>query len=103
LFAVPGSVLSGTSLGTNGLISDSKALPLNNLKKFASGDDVELKGQHESSIAKRASDAIRELGSARQFEISKCAGLTNLEAELAMLDLKRLGVVVEHNGAYSLR
>jgi DNA processing protein len=102
LFAVPGSVLSGTSLGTNGLIVENKALPLCDVRLFATGQQQLVESEVESSIAKRARDAIRELGSARQFEISKCAGLTGFEAEIALLDLKRLGVVHEHNGTYSL-
>jgi DNA processing protein len=102
LFAVPGSVLSGTSLGTNGLIVENKALPLCDVKLFATGQQQLVESEVESSIAKRARDAIRELGSAKQFEISKCAGLTKVETEIALLDLKRLGVVIDHNGAYTL-
>ena len=103
LLAVPGSILAGTSLGANGLIAENKALPLCDLKQFATGQQQLIESEAESSIAKRAKDAIRELRSAKQFEISKCAGLTDFEAEIALLDLKRLGVVHEHNGAYSLR
>jgi hypothetical protein len=73
------------------------------LKQFATGQQQLIESEAESSIAKRAKDAIRELRSAKQFEISKCAGLTDFEAEIALLDLKRLGVVQEHKGAYSLR
>jgi DNA processing protein len=102
LLAVPGSILAGTSLGANGLIAENKAFPLCDLKQFATGQQQLIESEAESSIAKRAKDAIRELRSAKQFEISKCAGLTDFEAEIALLDLKRLGVVQEHNGTYSL-
>jgi DNA processing protein len=103
LLAVPGSILSGTSAGANGLIADSKALPLCDLKQFATGWQQVNESEFESAIAKRARDAIRELGTARQFEISKSAGLTAFEAKLAISDLKEVGVIHEHNGTYSLR
>jgi len=62
LYAVPGSVLSGTSLGTNALIADSKAQILSDLKYFATGT-LSIPNQHiESALAKRAQDAIRESG-----------------------------------------
>ena len=73
------------------------------MRQFATGQLQLIESEIESPIAKRAKDAIRELRSAQQFEISKCAGLTDFEAEIALLDLKRLGVVHEHKGAYSLR
>jgi DNA processing protein len=103
LLAVPGSILSGTSLGTNSLIADSKALPLCDFTQFATGWQQVNESEFESAIAKRARDAIRELGTARQFEISKSAGLTAFEAKLAISDLKEVGVIHEHNGTYSLR
>jgi DNA processing protein len=103
LLAVPGSILSGTSSGANGLIADSKALPLCDLKEFATGWQRVNESEFESAIAKRARDAIREIGTARQFEISKSAGLTVFEAKLAISDLRRLGVIHEHNGTFSLR
>jgi DNA processing protein len=103
LLAVPGSILSGTSLGANALIAESKAMPLCDVRQFATGQLQLIESEIESPITKRAKDAIRELRSAQQFEISKCAGLTDFEAEIALLDLKRLGVVHEHKGAYSLR
>ena len=103
LLAVPGSILSGTSSGANALIAESKAMPLCNLKQFATGQLQLFESERESLIAKRAKDAIRELRSAKQFEISKCAGLTDFEVEIALSDLKRIGLVHEHRGAFSLR
>lgn len=102
LLAVPGSILAGTSLGANALIAESKARPLCDLKQLSTGQKQLIESELESPIAQRAKDAIRELRSAKQFEISKCAGLTDYEAEIALLDLKRLGVVSEHDGVYSL-
>jgi DNA processing protein len=39
LFAIPGSILAGTSLGTNGLIADGKAAVLSNLNSFISNSN----------------------------------------------------------------
>jgi DNA processing protein len=103
LFAVPGSIFAGTSRGTNGLISDGKALPLCDLREFATGHPQVTENEPETAIAKRARDAIRELGSANLIEIGKSAGLTYMESERAMADLRRLGVVHENYGTYSLR
>lgn len=103
LLAVPGSILAGTSSGANALIAESKAMPLCDVRQFATGQLQLIESELESPIAKRAKDAIRELRSANEFEISKCAGLTNFEVEIALSDLKRIGLVHEHRGAYSLR
>ena len=103
LFAVPGSILSGTSIGTNGLISDSKALPLNDLRDFATGHELVRQSQQESYLAKRAKDALRELGVAERFQISKSAGLTDFEVDLALSDLKRAGSLVQQDNWFSLR
>jgi DNA processing protein len=103
LFAVPGSILSGTSIGTNGLISDSKALPLNDLREFATRHELVRQSQQESYLAKRAKDALRELGVAERFQISKSAGLTDFEVDLALSDLKRAGSLVQQDNWFSLR
>jgi predicted Rossmann fold nucleotide-binding protein DprA/Smf involved in DNA uptake len=95
LYAVPGSVLSGTSLGTNGLIADNKALALFDLKQFATGV-VNASGQQmESDIAKRAQDAIREGHFPTRSEVAKTAGLTALECEIALNELTAQDKVIE--------
>lgn len=95
LYAVPGSVLSGTSSGTNSLIADGRAEILNNLKFFASGLHDELAGVIESALAKRARDAIREIGYPTRTEIAKGAGLTTAELSLALHELKAQNHVIE--------
>ena len=87
LFAVPGSIFAGTSLGTNALIADNKALPLSDLKQFVTGSEEKFNSLAESAIAKRAHDAIRELRYPSEIEIAKGAGLTNSELRLALSEL----------------
>lgn len=96
LYAVPGSVLSGTSLGTNILIADSKAQILCDLKYFASGSLHFPNQQTESAIANRAQDAIRESGFPSLSEVAKLAGLTLSESELALRELTAQGKVIEN-------
>ena len=100
LYAVPGSVLSGTSLGTNALIADNKALALCDLKQFATGIEREVRSELESALAKRAKDAIRDLEQANLPQIAKNAGLTYSEAGLAITELKRVGAIYENSGTF---
>jgi DNA processing protein len=96
LYAVPGSVLSGTSSGTNALIADGRAEMLNDLKFFASGLHDEVAGVIESALAKRARDAIREIGYPTGTEIAKGAGLTTAELSLALHELTTQNHVIEN-------
>jgi DNA processing protein len=95
LYSVPGSVLSGASLGTNALIADGKAEALNDLKLFASGIQEESPGAIESALAKRARDAIREIGYPTRSQIAKDAGLTSAELSIALHELKAQNHVIE--------
>jgi DNA processing protein len=95
LYAVPGSVLSGTSLGTNALIADSKAQILSDLKYFATGTLSIPNQQIESALANRAQDAIRESGFPSLPEVAKLAGLTLSESELALRELTAQDKVIE--------
>jgi DNA processing protein len=95
LYAVPGSVLSGTSSGTNALIADGRAQALNDLKYFASGLEQESSGDIESALAKRARDAIREIGYPTRTDIAKGAGLTTAELAIALHELLTQNHVIE--------
>jgi DNA processing protein len=96
LFAVPGSVLSGTSLGTNALIADNKAQILCDFKYFATGS-LSAPNQHiESAIAIRAQDAIRESRFPSTSEVAKLAGLTLSESEIALRELTAQDKVIEN-------
>lgn len=95
LYAVPGSVLSNTSAGTNALICEGKALALSNLKEFASGVQSYETRFSESALATRAQDAIRDLGFPNSSEIAKAAGLTSQELHIALNELKTLDRIVE--------
>ncbi|CAN1514975.1 Smf Predicted Rossmann fold nucleotide-binding protein involved in DNA uptake [Microbacteriaceae bacterium] len=99
LYAVPGSVLSGTSLGTNALIADSKAQILCDLKYFATGSLRIPNQQIESALAKRAQDAIRESGFPSLPEVAKLAGLTFSESELALRELTAQDKVIENRSS----
>ena len=99
LYAVPGSVLSGTSLGTNALIADNKAQILCDLKYFATGAQSIPNQQIESALANRAQDAIRESGFPSLPEVAKLAGLTNSESELALRELTAQDKVIENHSS----
>jgi DNA processing protein len=95
LYAVPGSVLSLTSSGTNSLIADGKAQALHNLPLFATGNQDLLPEDPESPLAKRARDAIREIGYPTRPEIAKVAGLTRAELSIALYELTTQNRVME--------
>lgn len=95
LYAVPGSVLSGTSSGTNALIADGKALALTDLQLFATGNHEQFVQATETALAKRARDAIREFGYPTRPEIAQAAGLTNSELALALHELTTQNQVIE--------
>jgi DNA processing protein len=99
LYAVPGSVLSGTSLGTNALIADNKAQILSDLKCFATGSLSISNQRIESAIANRAQDAIRESGFPSLPEVAKLAGLTLSESELALRELTAQDKVIKNLGS----
>jgi DNA processing protein len=99
LYAVPGSVLSGTSLGTNALIADNKAQILCDLKFFATGAQSIPNQRIESAIANRAQDAIRESGFPSLSEVAKLAGLTLSESELALRELTAQDKVIENHSS----
>jgi DNA processing protein len=95
LYAVPGSVLSGTSSGTNALIAEGKAQALHDLDIFASGNQEQSFQATESALAKRARDAIREIGFPTRLEIAKGAGLTGAEVSIALHELAIQNLVIE--------
>ena len=99
LYAVPGSVLSGTSLGANALIADNKAQILCDLKFFATGAQSIPNQRIESAIANRAQDAIRESGFPSLPEVAKLAGLTLSESELALRELTAQDKVIENHSS----
>ena len=99
LYAVPGSVLSSTSLGTNALIADNKAVALCDLKQFATGVVSTPIQQMESAIAKRAQDAIRESHFPTRYEVAKLAGLTLTESEIAIGELTAQDKVIENRSS----
>ncbi|CAB4633469.1 MAG: hypothetical protein F2613_02090 [Actinobacteria bacterium] len=98
LLAVPGSILASTSLGANGLIADSKAVPLCDLRQFAAGQEEITNTRSESALAKRAHDAIRELRYPTENQIAKVAGLTNSELKLALTELVATNQVIQDRG-----
>jgi DNA processing protein len=91
LLAVPGSVFSATSAGTNNLIAENKAVALSDLNNFLVKATPAAIVTTESALAQRAKDAIRESTSMTKSEIAKVAGLTVNELEIA------LGELVEQN------
>ena len=99
LLAVPGSILSRTSFGTNALIADGKAMPLYDLREFATGEVDNLGPLTESGLAKRAHDAVRELGYATEPDIAKVAGLTPSELKMALTELMESNFVIQGRGS----
>jgi DNA processing protein len=102
LLAVPGSILTETSLGTNALICDGKATLLSNPKQFATGEAENPNQVAESNLAKRAHDAIRELGSSTESHIAKLAGLTDSELRIAIAELSAANLVIQDRSSVGL-
>ena len=99
LLAVPGSIFSNTSLGTNGLIADNKAAPLCDLREFATGKEENDNAISESALAKRAHDAVRELGYPTESQIAKVAGLTHSELKQALTELVETNLVLQDHSS----
>jgi DNA processing protein len=87
LYAVPGSLLSGVSSGTNLLIAEGKALALAS-PEMISGFSQTPSFFEDGYLAKRALDAIREGGAISKSDIAKIAGLTDFETRLAIQELE---------------
>jgi DNA processing protein len=95
LLAVPGSVFSATSAGTNNLIAENKAVALSDLDNFLVHSSPTSIVSTESALAQRAKDAIRESTSMTKSEIAKVAGLTVNELEIALSELVEQNHVVQ--------
>lgn len=102
LLAVPGSIFSNTSLGTNGLIADNKAAPLCDLRGFATGKEENDNAISESALAKRAHDAVRELGYPTESQIAKVAGLTHSELKQALTELMETNLVLQDRSSLGM-
>ena len=102
LLAVPGSILSGTSLGANALIAESKAAPLCDLREFATGKEENDNAISESALAKRAHDAVRELGYPTESQIAKVAGLTHSELKQALTELVETNLVLQDRSSLGM-
>lgn len=102
LLSVPGSIFSNTSLGTNGLIADNKAAPLCDLRGFATGKEENDNAISESALAKRAHDAVRELGYPTESQIAKVAGLTHSELKQALTELMETNLVLQDRSSLGM-
>jgi DNA processing protein len=103
--AVPGSVLSAKSQGTNRLIADSKADLVSGSKDLV---DIYYGGMPEaehsesslSPLETRALDAIG-FGDVSREQICTAAGLTTGEANLALQQLLMKGAVFQRDGSFA--
>jgi DNA processing protein len=95
LLAIPGSILSSTSAGTNNLILENRAMALCDFEYFGKVSPSVAPHPAESALAQRAKDAIRESRSMTRDQVSKVAGLTRLEVEIALTELVRNDHVIE--------
>jgi DNA processing protein len=98
LFAVPGSILSGASSGTNNLIAEGKARPLVDTKLLVGEQSNAEQNLEGSEISKRAFDALREIRSATKSEIARVAGLTETEASFALEELLKTNQIIRNHG-----
>jgi DNA processing protein len=98
LYAVPGSILSGTSNGTNNLIAEGKARPLVDTKLLVGEQSSSEDYLEGSEISKRAFDALREIRSATKSEIARVAGLTETEASFALEELLKTNQLIRNYG-----
>jgi DNA processing protein len=103
--AVPGSILSAKSQGTNKLIADSKAMLVNSTKDlvdiFSGGmTEAEPSANSLSPLETRALDAIG-FGQATKEQIGTVAGLTTGETNLALQQLLMKGAVFQRDGSFA--
>jgi predicted Rossmann fold nucleotide-binding protein DprA/Smf involved in DNA uptake len=98
LYAVPGSILSGTSNGTNNLIAEGKARPLVDTKLLVGEQSNAEQNMEGSEISRRAFDALREIRSATKSEIARVAGLTETEASFALEELLKTNQLIRNHG-----
>lgn len=97
LYAVPGSLLSAVSGGTNLLIAEGKALALASPDMISGFVDSGYPNE-EGYLAKRAFDAIRDGGKLSRFDLARIAGLTDSETELAIRELEGLNQLTSYQG-----
>jgi hypothetical protein len=69
------------------------------LRQFASGRADYSISLSESALAKRAYDAVRELGYPTENEIAKTAGLTDFELKLALTELKGTNLLLQDHSS----
>jgi len=103
--AVPGSVLSAKSQGTNKLIADSKADLVSGSKDlvdiyFGGMPEAERSEGSLSPLETRALDAIG-FGDVSREQICTAAGLTTGEANLALQQLLMKGAVFQRDGSFA--
>ena len=108
VFAVPGPLTSASSAGTNSLIAEGKAKALIDTKLITSKVIEQARFQDGSALMVRAQDALRDLRQATVEQISKAAGLTLFELNLALEELKarnQLTMVQDSSGSlhYALK
>jgi predicted Rossmann fold nucleotide-binding protein DprA/Smf involved in DNA uptake len=97
LYAVPGSIFSATSAGTNDLIAEGKARPLVDAKLLV-GEQIHSEQNLEGSeISKRAFDAVREIRSATRTDIARVAGLTEAEVSIALEELLKTNQLIPNH------
>jgi DNA processing protein len=97
LFAVPGSILSGASDGTNQLIAEGKAIALTKPSEIF-GFEIEQQLIEESDNAKRVRDALREAGVADDLVIRRLSGLTHSEYSAGLLEGLSSGDIIAVQG-----
>ena len=93
LYAVPGSIISAASSGTNYLIAEGKARALFDTKLISAAGDEPKSYQHGSALQVRAQDALREIKAGTREQIAKGAGLTEFEISLALSELKKMNLL----------
>jgi DNA processing protein len=97
LYAVPGSIFSATSAGTNNLIAEGKARPLVDAKLLVGEQIDSEKSLEGSEISKRAFDAVREIRSATKLDIARVAGLTETEVSIALEELLKTNHLIPNH------
>jgi DNA processing protein len=95
LIAVPGSMLSAVSQGTNSLIAEGKAIALASFVML-SGNEQPQAYAEASYLAKRTHDAISDAGRITKIDIARLAGLTEFELKLALTELEKANQLSVH-------
>jgi DNA processing protein len=101
VFAVPGEITSGLSVGTNDLLRQGAA-PLTAARDVLDALGVEMEPSAASSVSGPAAAVLAILGSGASGadELTRASGLSSAEVAAALVELELTGLAAQADGVY---